>query len=159
MVYTAALPRVSAGSVVLSRHVTKDKSLWRKYFAKKHILKKWAFTAKILSWRFRHLNIAGCSLKRRPNKGGSRAPQNPPPPPSYAPGVSAHETRSTSLLYCSTMQQTIYKRFLLYFFHLAQVPASAAFEPPMSLYIDIFSLESFVIKRLKFEGLISCAIS
>ena len=34
MVYTAALPRVSAGSVVLSRHVTKDKSLWRKYFAK-----------------------------------------------------------------------------------------------------------------------------
>ena len=43
-----------------------------------------AFTAKILSWRFRHLNIVGCLLKRRPNKGGSRAPQDPPPP-SYAP--------------------------------------------------------------------------
>ena len=37
-----------------------------------------AFTAKILSWRFRHLNIVGCLLKRRPAKGGSRAPQDPP---------------------------------------------------------------------------------
>ena len=40
-----------------------------------------AFKAKILSWRFRHLNIVGCLLKRRPTKGGSRAPQDPP---SYA---------------------------------------------------------------------------
>ena len=38
-----------------------------------------AFTAKILSWRFHHLNIVGCLLKRRPTKGGSRAPQDPPP--------------------------------------------------------------------------------
>ena len=37
-----------------------------------------AFTAKILSWRFRHLNIVGCLLKRRPTKGGSQAPQDPP---------------------------------------------------------------------------------
>ena len=37
-----------------------------------------AFTAKILSWRFRHLNIVSCLLKRRPTKGGSRAPQDPP---------------------------------------------------------------------------------
>ena len=44
-----------------------------------------AFTAKILSWRFRYLNIVGCLLERRPTKGGSRAPQDPPPPPSYAP--------------------------------------------------------------------------
>ena len=29
-----------------------------------------AFTAKILSWCFRHLNIVGCLLKRRPTKGG-----------------------------------------------------------------------------------------
>ena len=29
-----------------------------------------AFTAKMLSWRFRHLNIVGCLLKRRPTKGG-----------------------------------------------------------------------------------------
>ena len=35
------------------------------------------FTAKISSWRFRHLNIVGCLLKRRPTKGGSRAPQDP----------------------------------------------------------------------------------
>ena len=31
-----------------------------------------AFTAKILSWRFRHLNIVVCWLKRRPTKGGHR---------------------------------------------------------------------------------------
>ena len=37
-----------------------------------------AFTAKILSWRFCHLNIVGCFLKRRPTKEGSRAPQDPP---------------------------------------------------------------------------------
>ena len=41
-----------------------------------------AFTAKILSLRFRHLNIVGCLLKKRPTKGGgggwSRAPQDPP---------------------------------------------------------------------------------
>ena len=45
-----------------------------------------AFTAKMLSWRFRHLNIVGCLVKRRPTKGGggSRAPQDPP---SYAPDV------------------------------------------------------------------------
>ena len=38
-----------------------------------------AFTAKILSWRFRHLNIVGFLLERRPTKGGSRAPQDPSP--------------------------------------------------------------------------------
>ena len=43
-----------------------------------------AFTAKTLSWPFRHLNIVACLLKRRPTKGGSRAPQDPP---SYAPEV------------------------------------------------------------------------
>ena len=37
-----------------------------------------AFTAKILSWRLRHLNIVGCLLKRRPTKGWSRAPQDLP---------------------------------------------------------------------------------
>ena len=48
-----------------------------------------AFTARILSWRFRHLNIIGCMLKRRPTKGGSRAPQDRRPPPNYAPVVWA----------------------------------------------------------------------
>ena len=41
-----------------------------------------AFMAKMLSWRFRHLNIVGCLLKGRPTKEGLRAPQYPP---SYAP--------------------------------------------------------------------------
>ena len=45
-----------------------------------------AFTAKILSWRFRHLNIVGCLFKRRPTKGGGgRVTSTPGPPPSYAP--------------------------------------------------------------------------
>ena len=56
-----------------------------------------AFTAKILSWRFRHLNIVGCLLKRRPTKGGSRAPQDPPPP-SYAPDKQTKGLRLASLL-------------------------------------------------------------
>ena len=43
-----------------------------------------AFTAKILSWRFRHLNIVGCLLKKRPTKGGG-VTGTPGPPPSYAP--------------------------------------------------------------------------
>ena len=47
-----------------------------------------AFTAKILSWRFRRLNIVGCLLKRRPTKGakgGGHGHPRTPPPPSYAP--------------------------------------------------------------------------
>ena len=44
-----------------------------------------AFTAKILPWRFYHLNIVGCLLKRRPIKGGSRASQDPPPPTLATP--------------------------------------------------------------------------
>ena len=46
-----------------------------------------AFTAKILSWRFRRLNIVGCLLKRRPTKGAKGGeggwvtgiPGTPPP--------------------------------------------------------------------------------
>ena len=52
-----------------------------------------AFTAKILSWRFRHLNIVGCLLKRRPTKGGSRAPQDPPPPPPHLATPLAEDKR------------------------------------------------------------------
>ena len=39
-----------------------------------------AFTAKILSWRFRHLNIVGCLLKRRPTKGGGGGHGHPRTP-------------------------------------------------------------------------------
>ena len=52
--------------------------LYKKTNFKKVGFSTMAFTAKILSWRFRHLNIVGCLLKRRPTKGGSRAPQDPP---------------------------------------------------------------------------------
>ena len=37
-----------------------------------------AFTAKILSWRFRYLNIVGCLLKRRPTEGGVMGTPGPP---------------------------------------------------------------------------------
>ena len=63
--------------------LTEGKSRWRKYFTKKQILKKvgfstMAFTAKLLSWRFRHLNIVGCFLKRRHTKGGGHGhPRTP----------------------------------------------------------------------------------
>ena len=50
-----------------------------------------AFTAKTLSWRSRHLNIAGCLLKRGPTKATgtpgppSTPPHSPPPPLGVAP--------------------------------------------------------------------------
>ena len=37
-----------------------------------------AFTTKILSLRFRHLNIVGCLLKKRPTKGGGGGHGTPP---------------------------------------------------------------------------------
>ena len=43
-----------------------------------------AFKAKILSWRFRHLNIVGCLLKRRPTKGGVTGTPGRPSP-RFAP--------------------------------------------------------------------------
>ena len=58
-----------------------------------------AFTAKILSWRFRHLNIVGCLLKRRPTKGGHGHPRTPPSP-SYAPGCNLSDL-AQSFVFCS----------------------------------------------------------
>ena len=46
------------------------KILYKKINFKKVGFSTMASTAKILSWRFRHLNIVGCLLKRRPTKGG-----------------------------------------------------------------------------------------
>ena len=88
--------------------LTKDKSRWRKYFTKKQILKKvgfstMAFTANILSWRFLHLNIVGCLLKRRPTKGVGGVhwhPRTPPPPPSYAPGFASLYGRRENRVKC-----------------------------------------------------------
>ena len=50
-----------------------------------------AFTARILSWRFHHLNIVGCLLKRRPTKGGVTGTPGPPPP-NYAPALLFYST-------------------------------------------------------------------
>ena len=55
------------------------KILYKKTNFKKVGFSTIAFMAKILSRRFRHLNIVGCLLKRRSTKGGSRAPKDPPP--------------------------------------------------------------------------------
>ena len=83
-VYTTALPRVSAGSVVLiiaawRPILTKDKSRWQKYFTKKQILKKWAFQQWLLQPR--HCHGVFTTWKGLP-RGGHRHPRNPP---SYAP--------------------------------------------------------------------------
>ena len=70
------------------------KILYKKANFKKVGFSTMAFTAKTLSWRFRHLNIVGCLLKRRPTMpGGSRAPQHPPPP-SYAPVLHTYKFRT-----------------------------------------------------------------
>ena len=58
------------------------KILYKKTNFKKVVFSTMAFTAKILSWRFRHSNIVGCFIKRRPTKGGHGHPRTPP---SYAP--------------------------------------------------------------------------
>ena len=69
-----------------------------------------AFTAKILSLRFRHLNIVGCLLKRRPTKGGVTGTPGPHPP-SYAPAnadiCAVHLTRGFTHgnFGCSAYQQ------------------------------------------------------
>ena len=47
-----------------------------------------AFTAKILSWRFRHLNIVGCLLKRRRTKEGHGHPRTPLATPLNRPSIS-----------------------------------------------------------------------
>ena len=62
------------------------KILYEKTNFKKVGFSTMAFTAKILSWRFRHMNIVGCFLIRKPTNGGSRAPQDPH---SYAPVSSS----------------------------------------------------------------------
>ena len=77
---------------ILTKDKSVDENTLQKNKFKKSGLSTMAFTAKILSWRFRHLNIVGCLLKRRPTKGGSWAPQDPPPP-SYAPRKSKSTKR------------------------------------------------------------------
>ena len=64
-----------------------------------------AFTAKILSWRFRHLNIVGCLLKRRPTKGGSRAPQDSPlATPLHSLQNNSGNRENKTYVLCPTLQ-------------------------------------------------------
>ena len=44
-----------------------------------------AFTAKILSWLFRYLNIVGCLLKKKAYQGGGVTGTPGPPPPVATP--------------------------------------------------------------------------
>ena len=56
-----------------------------------------AFTAKILSWRFRRLNIVGCLLKRRPTKvgGGGVTDTTGRPPPLATPLIKRPKFNGT----------------------------------------------------------------
>ena len=67
-----------------------------------------AFTAKTLSWRFRHLNIAGCLLKTRPTKGGHGHPRTPPPPPSYTPEIHGLNNRVVILSYLVFVEKILF---------------------------------------------------
>ena len=58
------------------------KILYKKTNFKKVGFSTMACTAKILSWRFRHLNIVGCLLIRRPTKGGGGVHGHPRTPPT-----------------------------------------------------------------------------
>ena len=50
-----------------------------------------------------HLNIVGCLLTKRLTKGGSRAPQDPPPPwlrPCVVAGISVRFSKFAFVLFC-----------------------------------------------------------
>ena len=94
MVYTAAFPRVSAGSVVLSRHEgPRQEPLTKTLYKKKKFgFSTMAFTAKVLSWRFRHLNIFRLFAQKKAYQGGGGGggggvTGTSGPPSSYAPDI------------------------------------------------------------------------
>ena len=97
-----------------------------------------AFTAKILSWRFRHLNIVACLLKRRPTKGGSRAPQDPP---SYAPEVVILlKCRGLIFFYLHNSHFTIsfsYRFQILNFIYVEILPCSFSAGESMKFYVSV----------------------
>ena len=76
--------------------LAKDKSCWRKYFTKKHVLRKCAFQQWLLRPRYCHDVFATwilqvvCSKEGLP-RGGHGHPRTPPPPPSYAPVVKSRK--------------------------------------------------------------------
>ena len=87
---------IAAWRPILTRAV--DENALQKTNFKEVGFSTMAFTAKILSCRFRHLNIVGCLLKRRPTKGGSRAPQDPPPLATPLKSVGRNTKEKETLL-------------------------------------------------------------
>ena len=104
-----------------------------------------AFTAKILSWRFRHLNIVGCLLKEGLPKGGYVHPTTPPPPSYALEAVSCFNILTfylsdwRSLKLCTHKYLSFQNTFILFTlrFHLAE-----------HTYLSIF----FLPKRFHFRG-------
>ena len=98
-----------------------------------------AFTAKILSWPFRHLNIVACLLKRRPTKGGgSRALQDPP---SYTPEVVILlKCRGLIFFYLHNSHFTIsfsYRFQILNFIYVEILPCSFSAGECMKFYVSV----------------------
>ena len=88
------------------------KILYKKTNFKKVGFSTMAFTAKILSWRFCHLNIVGCLLNRRPTKGGG-GHGHPRTPPSYAPVTAehlCHEHQETTISSNKTIPNQAFSR-------------------------------------------------
>ena len=75
-----------------------------------------AFTAKILSWRFRHLDIVGCLLKEGLPREAHGHPRTPPPLPNYAPETDKGKIDASGLyvLYASNFTSTLF--FIRMFF-------------------------------------------
>ena len=100
--------------VALRPILAKDKSrceiLYKKTNFKKVGFWTMAFTAKIWSWRFRHLDIVGCLLKRRPTGGGG-GHGHPRTPPSYA-AVTGHSRHRWGCSGGSTLFTSMRPRFV-----------------------------------------------
>ena len=94
MVYTAALPRVSVGSVVLSRHegpyelkkrAVDENTLQKNKFQKSGLFNN-GFYGQDIVMAFSPPEYCRLGLQGLP-WGGHGHPRPPPPPPSYAPEV------------------------------------------------------------------------
>ena len=77
-----------------------------------------AFTAKILSWRFRHLNIVGCLLKRRPTKGGHGHPRTRPRQIVLAKSWKVALFKAKKLLKCCPKTQKLATLIYQYFIQI-----------------------------------------
>ena len=86
-----------------------EENLYKKPNIKKVGFSTMAFTAKILSWRFRQLNIVGCLLKRRLTKGGGGAPGHGHPRTPLATPLTPYEflILNNSMLLCLTFNVII----------------------------------------------------